>query len=148
MTHKTQMRQTIDVLRLLALTLLLGINLGIMGCAGMPAEYSRDLGVNSLLWGAIGSGAGAGIAAVTGNDPVQGAVFGGLGGAALGAANTPCRSSVCAVPAPRHDSYGSSAYERAYWQEIERLRREEFFRQQALERERGRNNARRDFYSQ
>jgi len=41
--------------------------------------------------------------------------------------------------------YGSP-YENAYQQEMENLRRQEYYRQLRIEQERGRNNAYRDFY--
>jgi hypothetical protein len=39
-----------------------------------------------------------------------------------------------------------SPYESAYQQEMEMLRRQEYYRQQRIEEERGRNDAYRDFY--
>lgn len=61
----------------------------LVGCAGMPMQDQRNMGTNAAIWGAIGAGSGALIAAATGGNPVKGAVVGGLAGAGLGAINTP-----------------------------------------------------------
>jgi hypothetical protein len=148
MEDKGQVRKKIGTLRTLAAALLLCVHLGSTGCAGMPVEYNRNLAINSLLWGAVGSGVGAGVAAVTGNSPARGAVIGALGGAAMGALNTPYNGGYYATRVSYYGNSRANTYETAYWQEIGRLRREEYYRQQALETERGRNNARRDFYGQ
>lgn len=59
------------------------------GCAGMEPQYQRNMAQNAGLWGIIGAGTGAAVAAVTGGKVGKAAVLGGIAGAALGAANTP-----------------------------------------------------------
>ena len=50
------------------------------------AACGHTTGQRALSGGAIGAGAGALTTGVTGVDPVTGAIVGGLGGAAIGAA--------------------------------------------------------------
>lgn len=59
-----------------------GITLGLAACGDDP-------GTRALTGGAIGAGAGAGIAAVTGGRPATGALIGGGVGAVGGAVTTP-----------------------------------------------------------
>jgi len=70
-----------------------------IGCAGMETQYQRNMLTNAGIWGMIGAGTGAAIAAVTKGDPVKGAVLGGIGGAFLGAGNTPAPTY---APPPRY----------------------------------------------
>lgn len=63
------------------------------GCAGMDYQHQNNMTTNAGIWGIIGAATGAGIAAVTGGNPGKAAVLGGIGGAYLGAANTPPLSS-------------------------------------------------------
>jgi hypothetical protein len=65
--------------RILAVLLL---GLGVTACAD-PA------GNRALIGGGLGAGAGAGVAALTGGNPLVGAAIGGAGGAVVGAATTP-----------------------------------------------------------
>ncbi len=59
------------------------------GCAGMDPRYQANMATNTVGWGVLGAIAGAGIAAATHGNVGGGAIWGGLGGAALGAINTP-----------------------------------------------------------
>lgn len=69
--------------RKLALPLLLAsLALGLAGCGSSPAT-------RAVTGGAIGAGAGAGIAAVTGGKPATGALIGGAVGAIGGAVTAP-----------------------------------------------------------
>lgn len=54
--------------------------------------------------------------------------------------------TVIVRPIRSHSSCYRNAYNRAYDEETERLRRQRFYRWQRLQQERGRNDARRDFY--
>ena len=64
-------------------TLLVGVAL-----VGLAARGNRP-GERALSGGALGAGAGAGVAAITGGSRLSGAVIGGLGGAAAGALTSP-----------------------------------------------------------
>jgi len=69
--------------RKLIIPLLLGsIAIGIAGCGYSP-------GTRALTGGALGAGAGAGIAAVSGGNPAMGALIGGGVGAVGGAVTAP-----------------------------------------------------------
>jgi len=59
-----------------------GLALGLAGCGYSP-------GTRALTGGALGAGAGAGIAAVTGGKPATGALIGGGIGAVGGALTAP-----------------------------------------------------------
>lgn len=63
------------------------------GCAGMDYQHQNNMTTNAGIWGIIGAATGAGIAVVTGGNPGKAAVLGGIGGAYLGAANTPPSST-------------------------------------------------------
>ncbi|HUC17679.1 MAG TPA: hypothetical protein VMA37_08325 [Acetobacteraceae bacterium] len=62
--------------------LLASLALGLAGCGYSP-------GTRALTGGALGAGAGAGIAAVTGGKPATGALIGGGVGAVGGALTAP-----------------------------------------------------------
>lgn len=79
----------------------LGLIVFLSGCAGMDPRYQNNMAQNAGVWGTIGAVAGAGIAAVTGGDPLTAAVIGGVSGAALGAANTPTAN----MPVAGHPYY-------------------------------------------
>ncbi len=119
--------------------------LTLSGCAGMDGQLQKNTAVNSLIWGTIGAGAGAAIAAVTKGNVARGAVMGGLAGAAAGAYNTPVPGSEYVVYEDNSPSY-SDHYNQTYQEETERLRREEYHRWQQAERERARNDARENRY--
>jgi osmotically inducible lipoprotein OsmB len=71
------------MIRKLIVPLLLGsLALGLTGCGNSP-------GMRALTGGAIGAGAGAGIAAVSGGKPATGALIGGAVGAVGGAVTAP-----------------------------------------------------------
>jgi hypothetical protein len=61
------------------------------GCAGLDVQYQRDMGTNAGIWGLVGAGTGAAIAAATGGKIGKAALLGGVIGAYAGAANTPLR---------------------------------------------------------
>lgn len=63
----------------IGLALVVAAGLGLGACAGMSSSEQR-----MLSGGAGGAAAGAGIGAVTGGDPVTGAVIGGAAGTAGG----------------------------------------------------------------
>lgn len=115
------------------------------GCAGMDGQLQGNAAVNSLIWGTIGAGTGVAISAVTGGNIARGAVIGGLAGAGIGALNTPKPGTgYVTAESPYSLSYGP--YYPAYREETERIRRDEYYRWQQTEKERGRNDARRDSY--
>ncbi|MDD2877210.1 MAG: hypothetical protein PHT60_06420 [Acidiphilium sp.] len=62
--------------------LALGLALGLAACGYSP-------GTRALSGGALGAGAGAGIAALTGGKPATGALIGGGAGAVGGAVTAP-----------------------------------------------------------
>ncbi|MHB1303398.1 MAG: hypothetical protein ACYCZB_07980 [Acidiphilium sp.] len=62
--------------------LALGLALGLAACGNSP-------GTRALSGGALGAGAGAGIAALTGGRPATGALIGGGAGALGGALTAP-----------------------------------------------------------
>ncbi|HWA78776.1 MAG TPA: hypothetical protein VG848_00560 [Acetobacteraceae bacterium] len=68
--------------KLLVPLVLASLALGLAGCGYSP-------GTRALTGGAIGAGAGAGIAAVTGGKPATGALIGGGVGAVGGALTAP-----------------------------------------------------------
>ncbi len=71
------------MIRKLLVPFLLGsLALGLAGCGYSP-------GTRALTGGAIGAGAGAGIAAATGGKPATGALIGGAVGAIGGAVTAP-----------------------------------------------------------
>jgi osmotically inducible lipoprotein OsmB len=68
-----------DVMQKTALALVAAAGLSLSACAGMSTTEQR-----MLSGGAGGAAAGAGLGAVTGGDPVTGAVIGGAAGTAGG----------------------------------------------------------------
>lgn len=119
--------------------------LSLSGCAGMDPQLQKNTLINSMIWGTIGAGTGSVIAAATKGNVARGAVMGGLAGAAAGAYNTPVQGSEYVVYEDNSLSY-SDHYNQAYREETERLRREEYYRWQQVERERARNDARQNRY--
>lgn len=67
--------------QLLTICTLLTLTTGLAACG-------HSMGERALTGGAIGAGAGALFGAAAGGDPGTGALIGGLGGAAIGAATT------------------------------------------------------------
>lgn len=61
----------------------------LVGCAGLDMQYQRNMGTNAGIWGLVGAGTGAAIAAATGGKVGAGALLGGVIGAYAGAGNTP-----------------------------------------------------------
>ena len=125
----------------------------VFGCAGMDSQYQRNLFTNGALWGVIGAGTGAGVAAITGGDIRKGAAIGGISGVYAGMAGTP-RPSTPGTTYSSGPVYGgyrpmpayTSPHEQSYAEEIERLRRQEHHNWAYRERARGVNDARDDFY--
>ncbi len=93
----------------------------------------------SFAWGKREQGILIGVLAAPLVGPVVGEVLQGTGRLVSGTYGH--RS-----PAYGGYGYGGNEYDRSYQAEIERLRQQEFYRQQQLLRERGTNDARRDFY--
>jgi hypothetical protein len=67
---------------------------GVALLALVVTACADPVGRRALIGGGIGAGAGAGVAALTGGNPLAGAAIGGAGGAAIGALTAP-------RPAPR-----------------------------------------------
>lgn len=77
----------------------------VAGCAGMEIADQKNMGKNAALYGVIGAGAGAAISAVTHGKVGKTAVLTGIGGAVLGALNTP-RQGGSGYTYPTYYSYG------------------------------------------
>jgi hypothetical protein len=68
--------------RIATIVVLMGLVCGLAGCGDRPGERAATGGL-------IGAGAGAGISALTGIDPITGVLIGGGIGALTGAATSP-----------------------------------------------------------
>ncbi|HBP01165.1 MAG: OmpA/MotB domain-containing protein [Candidatus Moranbacteria bacterium GW2011_GWE1_49_15] len=126
--------------KLIALLVVIALSVPNLSLAG-GWNTLRD----TLTGAAIGAGVGY---ALKGNS--KGVTRGAAAGAAVGllsAAARPSQPKVVYVQQPANNyGYGGSEYGYAYEQRMEQLRRQEYYRQQQLARERAYNDATNDFY--
>ena len=108
------------------------------GCASDPAGRMAQSVIGATVGGAVGAGLGY---AISGNS--QGTGRGAAAGAAVGALGG-FLSPSSSYGGGYRGGYGNP-YEQSYRQEAERLRREEYYRWLQNERQRGANDARRDY---
>ena len=111
----------------------------VSGCATDPTGRMAQSAVGATVGGAVGAGLGY---AVSGNS--QGTGRGAAAGAAAGAL-----AGFLSPPQSYSRGYGYSGdpYHHAYQAEMERLRREEYYRWLQNEKQRAINDARRDYNS-
>lgn len=131
------MKKTVLLMLLLSVVVL-------SSCAGMDPQHQQNMITNSAVWGGIGAATGCILFEALGGKCGQGAAIVGVGGAYLGAGNTPHRYGRQSY-SPVYGSGCGSTYDCEYERETLRLERRAQREDERLQRERARQDARQDY---